>query len=304
MMNFEVVAPPHHDQLADLIAKKLGKQIIEPHITRFADSEIKVTFANPSVMAKKVVFIIQSTSMPVHDKVMQFLLIVHKIRAAGAQKIVGVIPYFGYSRQDSMRSSHDKGSLELVAQLIKAAGVDELIAVDFHSPLIDTFFSIPVHNIQALDVIAAHCKATINLEGACVVSPDNGAKGNAQLLAHKIGIECIHFAKERYAPDKTRLIDSTIEVNAKTAIIIDDIIDTGNTVLNVCYALHQKGVTKIYGYFVHPVLSEDAVNSIDHSYFDRVFVSNSIALEQESERIEQFDISDVLVEKIKEMIKK
>ncbi|MDR3549783.1 MAG: ribose-phosphate diphosphokinase, partial [Candidatus Babeliales bacterium] len=158
-------------------------------------------------------------------------------------------------------------------------------------------------NIQSIDTIADHARATINLEDACVVSPDKGSQTTAQLLAKKLGVSCITFAKERHAPNKTRIIDTGDQVDAKTAIIIDDIIDTGNTALNVCKALHQNGFTQIYGYFVHPVLSDDCVSSVEHSYFDTLFVSNSIALEQESEKIKQFDISDLLAEKINQIVK-
>ena len=301
-MNFELVTLSSENVLADSIAQQLHKPLIIPSVVRFADSEIKVSFENPALLAGKKVFIIQSTSTPVHDTLMHFLLTVYAVKAAGAHTVIGVVPYFGYSRHDAVHFVHGKGSLELIARLCVAAGIDEFITLDFHTPHFADFFTVPIHNVHSLPVLASHCAQKIDITSACIVAPDKGAYGRAQALARILHIPCISFEKERYAPNKTRCIDSDLHTYTRTAIIIDDIIDTGETALNVCYALHKKGFSHIVGYFIHPVLSEDAVQSIEHSYFDKIFVSNSIELVETSEKIEQFDVSTVLAEKIKEFL--
>ncbi|MCX5922385.1 MAG: ribose-phosphate pyrophosphokinase [Candidatus Dependentiae bacterium] len=299
-MNSVIVAPQSHFELAQKIAQGFGKQLIVPEITQFADGDIEVTFADYTLLRGATVFIVQSTNPPTHYNLMQFLLLVHAVKNAGAARIVGVVPYFGYARQDKSIIPGGKGAAELVARMIEAAGVDELVVVELHAPLVATFFSIPVHSVSVVPLLIEHIEQQdIVLNETCIVAPDHGAQDRALAVADSLKVGHIVFAKERYAADQTRIGARSGDCVGTTAIIIDDMIDTGGTALHVCDALREQGFSTIYGYFVHPVLSGTAIDLLEKSHFTAVYVANTISLQKTSPKIKQFDISSLIIDTLK-----
>ncbi|MDP3889282.1 MAG: ribose-phosphate diphosphokinase, partial [bacterium] len=231
----------------------------------------------------------------------------HELKNAAARRVIAVLPYFGYSRQEKSNIPHGTGHAVVIAKLLEASGIDGLITVELHNPIIQTFFSIPVHNVMVSDDITHHIAQHINmLEGACFIAPDEGAAQRVYAVAVQFGAGVIVYKKERYGANKTRVIGKVGDCVSDTAIIIDDIIDTGGTALDVCKKLKEDGFKTIYGYFVHPVLSPHAVVKLERGLIDYVLVSNTIGLSEEKciSKIAIFDVSSAVVNAIIQMIQK
>lgn len=290
--------------LASNIAEQLGKPLHYAHVTRFADGETEVTFENTSFWQNKHVIIIQSTYPHPQEQILHVAFLAHELKNAECATITAIIPYFGYSRQEKSYIIDKFGPAQIIAQLLQNAGIDRIITLEAHTPILKNFFTIPFYSLSLIDAITQHIKQHIDLShGVSLIAVDKSAYNRAYTIAHQLDCDTIQFTKERYAHDKTKIISMSGEPNTHTAILVDDIIDTGGTALHVCDELAKKGVEHIFGYFVHPVLSDDAVNNIQTSAFEKVFVSNTIPLKdlQGHHKIEQFDISPIIVEQIKQL---
>jgi ribose-phosphate pyrophosphokinase len=299
-MDFQIVGP--ESLLARHIANDLHKELIVPDIIRFADGELEVKFSNPERLKDNKVFIIQSTNPPVHDHIMQLLLTIFQAQNVGAQEIIAVIPYFGYARHDKAYIPGTESEVKLIADLFQSAGVQKVITVALHSEKIIEYFQIPVTNLWLADVIAKDIKTRFkDLTQICLVAPDVGAQPRIAKVCEILGIGHIFFTKKRIAADKTLITAVDVHCHGKIAIMIDDIIDTGGTAVNACDELLHQGFSQVYGYFIHAVLSGNAISRIEHSNFSEVFVSNSIPLTQDVTKIKIFDITNVLVQAIKMM---
>jgi len=295
-MNFEIVAPSTHFYLADLVAHRLDKSLIIPEVKKFADGELEIQFTPNTDFKGKKVFIIMATCPPVHDSLITFALLVHKVRMLGAQEIIGVIPYFGYGRHDKAQ-----GSLAIIANIIEATNINKLIVFEPHVADIQSYFSIPVITVRASDLIATHIQDN-SLHKSSIIAPDQGASAKVIAIAQKIGAPYTIFVKERYDHNATKIITQLNNEHDRCdqAIIIDDIIDTGSTALNTLEHLKSKGYKRVYGYFIHPVFSRNAQKIIEESGFEKVFVSTSIPLSlSPSKKIELWDMSNVLADLLK-----
>ncbi len=301
-MNYELVALSRTD-LTEKIATQLQQPLHYAELRQFADGEIDVKLADPKQFAGKIAVIVQSTGDPVNEHTLGVAFLAHELKNAGAQKVIAVIPYLGYSRHDESSIAGKPGSVAVIAKLFEAAGIDELLFVDLHDEKIIDFFSIPVHNLQVQSIIADHIKAQEkSLRDVCLVAPDKGAAEYVEEVAGKIGVGTLIFSKERFSMDQTRITGLAGECEGTTGIIIDDIIATGGTALNVCNSLPEMGYKNIYGYFVHPVLAGNAVERIEKSCFSKIFVGNTLPLRKEaleSSNIEVFDVSSVIVDELK-----
>ncbi len=272
-----VVALTDQTQLAARVAQQLNLPLVLCPPTKFSDGEVHVALEDPSRFRGQTVVLVQSTCAPVSETTLLVPFLVHELKNAGAVRVIGVIPYLGYSRQELSKATGKSGSGWVVAQMLERAGLDELFILELHEPALKDFFTIPVHDMLARDAIAQHIRATVpDLKSVCIVAPDEGAHSMATEIAKPLGASTMVFQKERYAQDKTRLLGHTGAGDGTIAIIVDDIIDTGGTAINVCDALKRQGFEKVFGYFVHPVLSGNASEKIEKSGFDTVFVSNSI----------------------------
>jgi len=304
-MTYEIIAFQHNLNLAQKIAHNLGKKVVVPTIERFADGEIEVVLAEPQVISGKKVFIIHSTCPPAHDNLMQLIFLVHALKNAGAQEIVAVIPYFGYARHDKSQIAGKTGAVHVIIKILEAAGINRIITVALHTKETENLFTVPIQNIDIIDLLVEHIKINIpQYQEYCIVAPDQGAQERIMAIAQKLEVGFIVFHKERYATDKTRVIDSIVECTEKKAIIVDDIIDTGGTALHVCDELVQRGFKDIYGYFVHPVFSGDAAQRVVRSSFKEVFVSDSMPLTSVSSTIKQYTVAQLLSNVIKNILTK
>lgn len=291
------VSLPSMSLLAQSIVHSLGRELIVPEIIHFADGEMEIVLPDPALFKGKHVCIVHSTNPPVHENLVQILLLAHELGDAGSGSITALIPYFGYARHDSSKIHGGQGSIALMAKLLHAAGIHNVITVDIHNPMVLPSLVLPVYSIPLASFIAKHIKRTLpSLDGVCLVAPDQGAQQRVQDIARILEVGHIFFTKERYATDKTKLIAREGSCIGTTAIIIDDIIDTGGTAINVCEQLHKQGYTSIYGYFVHPVLSGNARERIAASSFTQVFISNTIPLSSCAPKIKIFDIAQVISE--------
>ncbi len=300
-MDFECITL-NSSALAASITEQCGKILHYAYITRFADGETQVTLDNPDFWQNKHAVIIQATYPNPQEQTLHVAFLAHELKNAGCAQVTAIIPYFGYSRQEKSHISGKCGPAYVIAQLLQTAGIDQVLTVEAHTPILKDFFTIPFYSLSLVDVITQHIKQHIDLShGVSLIAVDKGAHNRAQAIADKLGCNVIQFTKERYAQDKTKTISISGEFNTSTAIIVDDILDTGGTALQVCEELTKKGVRHIFGYFVHPVLSADALQKIQTSLFEKVFVSNTIDLTalNPHNKIELFDISTYIAEQLK-----
>ncbi len=215
------------------------------------------------------------------------------------------MPYFGYGRQEKSDIKGKPGPAQVIAHLYQGAGIDYVMMVELHTPIIQTFFVIPSYNITVNNLIAQHIHHTFGKDASvCLVAPDKGAEERVADIAQHVGCGFTVFKKERYAIDKTRIIGQTNACNAMHAIIIDDIIDTGGTAIDAADKLLQQGFSTVSGYFVHGVFSGNALEHINASAFNKVFVSNTIEHKQLDayKKVEVFDVSNQIADVIKKNV--
>jgi len=284
--------------LAESVARLLHTNLLVAPLHRFADSECNVALADSDQFRGQDVHIFQSTGAPVNDTVLGVAFLAQQLKQAGASKVTLISPYFGYSRQEKSSISAFPGSVAIIAKLLESAGIDELITVELHDPLVKSFFTIPVHELSLNDTIAQQIKWHFGSRtDVCLIAPDKGAHERIAKIALLVGAGILVFSKERYAADKTRVVGVAGTCVGKTAILIDDIIDTAGTAINVAEALNDmKQFHEIVGYFVHPVFSGDALDRIEKSPFTQIFVANTLPVVGEGRKVLSFDISAVLAE--------
>lgn len=292
--------------LAHTVAQHFSMSLQVARFQTFADGEVNVTLDDPERYAGKLVVILQSTIKPVNDYLLGIAFLAQELKNAGAKRVVAVIPYFGYSRQEASDIDSKPGHAAVVSKLYESAGIDELFTVELHEPSMLSFFSIPAHNLTIESVIADCITAqALEQEKTCLVAPDSGIAEYVQQIAKQLKVGAITFGKQRFAADQTRITNVEDECHGSIGIIIDDILATGGTALHVCDALAQMGYQKIYGYFVHPVLAGNAIERIKNSAFDTVFVGNTLPLSKEAQLagIQQFDISPILITALNSIMK-
>lgn len=289
-------------ELAQKVTQAFKKPLHEARFRKFADGEINVELQDSSIYAGKTVIIIQSASHPVNEHTLGISFLAYELQNAGAARVIGVIPYFGYSRQEKSSIAGKPGHAAVIAKLFESAGIDELFVVDLHDEALLDFFSIPIHNLSAQSIIAQHIKEyQDSSKEPCLVAPDKGAADYVEAIAMKIDVGTLIFSKERFAIDQTRITGSNGDCRGTTGIIIDDIMATGGTAINVADALHDRGYKKIYGYFVHPVFAGDAIERIQESSFNTIYVSNTLPLPAAAQNkpfIKQFDVSNIIIKAV------
>src|SRR6187455_677254 len=260
--------------LAEAIAAKLALPLVRANIRRFADNEIFVEILE-NVRGEDV-FVIQSTSFPADDHLMELLIIIDALRRASARRITAVVPYFGYARQDRKPGARTPISAKLVANLITNAGADRVMTIDLHAGQIQGFFDIPTDNLYASPVMVRDIRERFDLEKIMVVSPDVGGVGRARGLAKRINAPLAIVDKRRERAGESEVMNIIGEVDGHTCILVDDIIDSGGTVVNAADALLEQGATDVYAYITHGVLSGGAVARITASRLKELVITDSI----------------------------
>src|ERR1700729_2916822 len=272
--SIKLVAGNSNPALAKEIAGWLGLSLTKAIVRRFADMEIFVEIQE-NVRGSDS-FIIQSTSFPANDHLMELLIITDALRRSSARRITAVIPYFGYARQDRKVGSRAPISAKLVANLITHAGVDRVMTLDLHAEQIQGFFDIPTDNLYASPVMVRDIRERFDLANVMVVSPDVGGVGRARGLAKRINTPIAIIDKRRERPGESEVMNVIGEVAGHICILVDDIIDSGGTVVNAADALLEQGATEVYAYITHGVLSGGAVARIAGSRLKELVITDSI----------------------------
>jgi len=262
-------------QLAKEIAEHIGVPLGNAQAVQFSDGECQIKL-NESVRGCDV-FVIQPTSAPVNEHLMELLVMVDALKRASAKSINVVIPYYGYARQDRKARARDPITAKLVANLIETAGAQRVITMDLHATQIQGFFDIPVDHLLGVPILAKHF-AEKGLQDIVVVSPDHGGVTRARKLAERLEAPIAIIDKRRPEPNVAEVMNIVGNIDGKTAIIIDDIIDTAGTITLAASALVEAGARDVYACCTHPVLSGPAIERIANSNIKELIVTNSIPL--------------------------
>ena len=289
-------------KLADSIVKNLNRGLGSIQLGKFSDGEVAIEI-NENVRGKDT-FIIQSTNNPAEVNLFELVLMADALKRASAQSITAIIPYFGYARQDRrVRSARVPISARVVANILEGVGVSRVITLDIHSEQIQGFFSIPVDNIYASNIMCQRIADEFNPDELQVVSPDTGGVIRARSVAKTLKVQDLAIIdKRRERANESEVINVIGEVENKVCIVPDDLIDTAGTICNGANALKNKGAKKIIAFITHAVLSGDAIENINNSEIDSLIVSNTIDIDDKLKKcpkIDVFDISPVLSESIK-----
>jgi ribose-phosphate pyrophosphokinase len=285
-------------ELSAKVANKLGIELGPVEIKTFADGEIYVKYKE-SIRGADV-FIIQPTCRPVNENLVELLIMAQAARLASAHRVTAVIPWMGYSRQDKKSCPREPITARLVADIIQAAGVDRVVTMDLHAGQLQGFFSVPVDHMTALPIIADHFKMK-DLGEIVVVSPDAGGMKTAKKMADRLNCEVAVLSKLRTGHNESRVMYVIGEVEGRTAIIVDDIIDTAGSVVNGAQAIMDGGAKAVYAACSHPVLSDPAYERLAGSPIKEVVVTDTIPLRDGVERgkIVVLSTADILADTIR-----
>ena len=261
-------------ELAQEIAQYTKNSLAETTMTRFSDKEIFVEIGE-NVRGEDV-FLIQSTSFPANDNLMELLVAIDALKRGSASRITAVLPYFGYARQDRKTGPRTPISAKLVANLITTAGANRVLTMDLHAGQIQGFFDIPLDNLYATNLFIADIKDKKREDNLVFVSPDVGGVLRARSFAKKLNADLAIIDKRRDAPGLSNAMNVIGSVENKKCIIVDDLVDSGGTICNAAKALLDKGATSVYGYCSHGVYSGKALDNINNSVLEEMVCTNSI----------------------------
>ncbi|MDR1794113.1 MAG: ribose-phosphate pyrophosphokinase [Erysipelotrichaceae bacterium] len=287
-------------ELADEICGYMGISRGKCSVRTFSDGEIIVE-PEESVRGRHV-FLIQSTCRPVSSTVMELLIALDACKRASCDKVTCVIPYFGYARQDRKAQPRQPITARLMADLLEVAGADRVVTIDLHAPQIQGFFKIPTDDLTVVSMIGQYYRAKKLTENVVVVSPDHGGAGRARKLADTMGnVPVAIIDKRRTQPNVAEAMGIIGEVSGKRAILIDDIVDTGGSLMNAVDLLYEKGATEVYAACSHGILSGSALERIQQSKIKELVVTNSMPLSPECKaepRINQISVGYMLAKTI------
>jgi ribose-phosphate pyrophosphokinase len=274
---FKIFSGTANEALADEVCAFLGMNRGQALVTRFSDGEAYAQIQENVRGAD--VFVMQPTCRPVDEHIMELLFMIDALKRASARRITAVIPYFGYARQDRKDKPRVPISAKLVADLLTTAGADRALIVDLHAPQLQGFFNIPVDHLFASPVLVDHFRK-LNLPNLTVVSPDAGGVERARFFAKKMDSALAIVDKRRVEMNVAEVMHVIGDVNGRTCLVIDDLIDTAGTLVKTASALIENGASKVYACASHPVLSGSAVENISKSHFAEVVVTNTIPLSE------------------------
>lgn len=288
--------------LAKKIVDNLGRPLGDASVTQFSDGEIAVEL-NENVRGRDV-FVVQSTCAPTNDNLMELLVMVDALRRASAGRITAVVPYFGYARQDRrVRSARVPITAKVVADMMVGVGVDRVLTVDLHAEQIQGFFDVPVDNVYGSPVLLEDIEEQ-QFQDLIVVSPDIGGVVRARAVAKQLGIDLAIIDKRRPRANVAEVMHIIGEIQGRTCLLVDDIIDTAGTLCSAAKALKEQGAKHVIAYCTHPVLSGKAIENINNSEMDQLVVTDSIPLSQaarECSRIRVLTLSKMLAEAMRRL---
>lgn len=297
MMVFTGNANP---KLAESVARHLGIHLGRATVSRFSDGEVMVEILEH--VRGKDVFILQSTCAPANDNLMEVMVMVDALRRASAARITAAIPYFGYARQDRRpRSARVAITAKVVANMLTGVGVDRVLTMDLHSDQIQGFFDIPVDNVYASPILLSDVWRH-DYPDLIVVSPDVGGVVRARALAKQLEADLAIIDKRRPKPNVAKVMNIIGEVAGRTCLIMDDMVDTANTLCEAAKALKEKGAVRVLAYCTHGVLSGSAIERIENSAIDELVVTDTIPLSEAAKnckRIRQLSVAELMAETLR-----
>ncbi|WP_066368146.1 ribose-phosphate diphosphokinase [Neobacillus fumarioli] len=284
--------------LAKEIAKDIGVELGKCSVTRFSDGEIQINIEE-SVRGCNV-YVIQSTSQPVNENIMELLIMIDALKRASAKTINVVMPYYGYARQDRKARAREPITAKLVATLLETAGANRVLCLDLHAPQIQGFFEIPTDHLMGVPILADYFKQKELGGDIVVVSPDHGGVTRARKMAERLKAPIAIIDKRRPRPNVAEVMNIVGNIEGKIAILIDDIIDTAGTITLAANALAENGAKEVYACCTHPVLSGPAIERIQNSKIKELVVTNSIALPEEKkiDKIVNLSVAPLIAEAI------
>lgn len=296
--NIKIFTANSNPCLAEEIADILGLKVGESEVGKFSDGEISVNI-NETVRGADV-FVVQSTNNPVNDYLMELLIMIDAFKRASAGRITAVMPYYGYARQDRKAKARDPITAKLVADLIAAAGADRVLTMDLHAAQIQGYFNIPVDHLLGVPILAKYYLSQ-NLDDVVVVSPDLGSVTRARKFADRLHCPIAIIDKRRPKANVAEIMNIIGDVKGKTALLVDDMIDTGGTITLGAKALMESGAKKVLACCTHPVLSGPAVERLKESVISELVVLNTIELPEEKkfDKLKVLSVAPVFAEAIK-----
>ena len=290
--NIKIVAGNSNNPLALQIAKYLDTPLTKCNVKRFADMEVFVEILE-NVRGEDV-FIVQSTSYPANDHLMELLILIDALKRSSARRITAVIPYYGYARQDRRSSGRTPISAKLVANLITNSGADRVLTIDLHAGQIQGFFDIPTDNLFAAPVIVSDINQKFDVDNVTVVSPDVGGVVRARLIAERIGGSPLAIVdKRRDKPGQSEVMNIIGDVEGRSCILVDDIVDSGGTLCNAASKLLETGAKEVSAYITHGVLSGEAIERIESSNLKNLVVTDSIYNENITKDIKKIRVISI-----------
>lgn len=280
MNGLSVFAGNSNPLLAERISEYLAKPLGRLKVNRFSDGETQVEIHEN--VRKQEIYVVQSTCSPVNDNLVELLLLIDAFKRSSASRVTAVIPYFGYARQDKKVSPRVPISAKLVADLLDTTGVDRVITMDLHAGQIQGFFNVPVDNLYAAPIIIDDIKTRFG-EDLVVVSPDAGGVERARAYAKRLNAGLAIVDKRRSAPNQAKAMAIIGDVEDKTAIVIDDMVDTAGTLTEAAGVIREKGAKEVHAYCTHPVLSGPAIDRIKNSSLNSLVATDTIPLSEEAE---------------------
>lgn len=298
MSNMKIFSGSANLPLAQEICEHLGVPLGKVKLKRFSDGE--VAFQILENVRGQDVFIVQPTSPPVAETLVELLVMIDAFKRASARRITAVLPYYGYARQDRKDKPRVPISSKLVGDLLTAAGTHRLLTVDLHADQIQGFFNIPVDHLYATPILIRAVQE-MQLENVCIVSPDSGGVERARFYAKYLKANLAIIDKRRVADNEAEVMNIVGDVDGKNVVIVDDLIDTGGTIVNATMEMRRKGALRLFAAATHGVLSGPAIQRLQASEFEAVLISNSIPLSPERRipKIKVFSIAPLLAEAIK-----
>ena len=276
--------PAFAEEIAEIMGKPLGKATV----TKFSDGEISVNIWE-SVRGLDI-YIVQATSNPVNDNLMELLIMIDAMKRASAGRINAIIPYYGYARQDRKAKARDPITAKLVANLIVAAGADRVLTMDLHANQIQGYFDIPVDHLLGMPILAKYFQ-DMHLEDPVVVSPDHGSVTRARNMAQYLTCPIAIIDKRRPEPNKSEIMNIIGNIENKNCIIVDDMIDTAGTICNAANAIKELGAKSVRAAATHPILSGPAVERIEASAIEELILLNTVPLPEEKRLLKMTTLS-------------
>lgn len=303
MKDFLLFSGSSNQQLAQAVTKKLGVPLGKIELTRFADGEIRPWVQED--VRDKLVFVLESLSYPMDEHIMEMSLIGDAIRRSAPKRLIAVIPYMGYARQDKQHRVGEPVSARVIAKFLEVSKYKEVITVDLHNDAIVGFFQIPVTHLSALELLATEIKK-LGITNGVVISPDVGGVKRARNMAYRLDLPMVVMEKKRFLDrhDTSESFQIIGDVTGKTAIIVDDIISTGGTIANSAKSLRDAGVAKVIVVATHGVLAGAAKKNLEESWVDRIIVTDTIVIPAAKKiaKLQIVSVAPILADAISQMI--